>query len=197
MGLDLEFYKTSRPAMEPPSLLLNGYHGLFPQWWTGQGMKLTYFFQPVPRLRMGEAIIAPLVCLHFLYRVFNVFIVLWTNNTTHYGVLCHFWSLLLPHKSFLHIRTTPLTSLINANINLTQWHITYIYSHSNWSLNYFHCLQTYTAKGTLYKLQQQWYATSTSSNGQSSIIFTYVWSYSIPSHRFFSTFHTRKCGMTK
>jgi hypothetical protein len=48
---DLELYKTSRPAMGPPSLPLNGYQGLFPQGWTGQGMKLTSHLQPRTMLR--------------------------------------------------------------------------------------------------------------------------------------------------
>jgi len=57
MGLDdLDLYKTSRPAMGPPSLLLNGYQGLFPQGWAGQGMKLMSHLQPVPMLRRGKAI---------------------------------------------------------------------------------------------------------------------------------------------
>jgi hypothetical protein len=56
MGLDdLDLYRTSRLAMGPPTLLLNGYQGLFPQGWTGQGMKLASHLQPVPMLR-SEAI---------------------------------------------------------------------------------------------------------------------------------------------
>jgi hypothetical protein len=41
--------------MGPPSLLLNGNLVLFPQEWTGQGMKLTSHLQPVPMLRRGKA----------------------------------------------------------------------------------------------------------------------------------------------
>jgi hypothetical protein len=127
MGLDnLEFSKTSRPALgstQPPiewvpEVVSTGVN------WPGRVADLSLPASTEVKNRWSYNSAPPLY-LHTLHRDFTFFIILWTNNTTHYGIPCHFWSVLLPHKFFLQI-VTRLTYLINTDVNLTQWHITVI-----------------------------------------------------------------------
>jgi hypothetical protein len=48
----------------PPSLISNGYHGLFPQGKSGRDVKLTTHLHLVLRLRMVELYLHILICLY-------------------------------------------------------------------------------------------------------------------------------------
>jgi hypothetical protein len=47
----------------PPSLVSNGYWGLFPQGWSGLGTKLTTYLHIVPRSKKMELYLHSLICL--------------------------------------------------------------------------------------------------------------------------------------